>query len=157
MKPTWRERLAPRARSRGTGNGVANPSGFAPVESCQVDETVHAKAISTFVCRYRTVDSTPMSSDEIEELGGGPSPEGHRGGAHGTGEFMGARATVHREDGTVRTVRLEVSAHNFHRAPEAALVGALQESGVELEEADEIEIDIGGETLTLRQTGWEIQ
>jgi hypothetical protein len=37
------------------------------------------------------------------------------------------------------------------------LVGALQESGAELEEADEVEIDIGGETLTLRQTGWEIQ
>lgn len=98
-----------------------------------------------------------MSSDDIEDLGGGPSPEGRRGGAHGTGEFMEARATVHREDGDVQSARLEVSAHNFRRAPEAALVGALQDSGADLEEAEEIEVAIGGETLVLRQTGWEIQ
>jgi hypothetical protein len=98
-----------------------------------------------------------MSSDEIENLGGGPSPEGRRGGAHGTGEFMEARATIQREDGEVRSARLEVSAHNFRRAPEAALVGALKESGADLEEAEEIEVEIGGETLVLRQTGWEIQ
>jgi hypothetical protein len=98
-----------------------------------------------------------MSSDEIEDLGGGPSPEGRRGGAHGTGEFMEARATVHREDGDVRSARLEVSAHNFRRAPEAALVGALQDSGADLEAAEKIEVEIGGETLILRQTGWEIQ
>ena len=98
-----------------------------------------------------------MSSDDIEHIGGGPSPEGRRGGSTGTGEFMEARATVHREDGTLQEVRLDVSAHNFRRAPEGALVGALRESPVELETAEEIEVEIGGQVLTLRQTGWEIQ
>ena len=57
----------------------------------------------------------------------------------------------------MRSARLEVSAHNFRRAPEAALVGALQDSGADLEAAEKIEVEIGGETLILRQTGWEIQ
>jgi hypothetical protein len=98
-----------------------------------------------------------MSSDEIEDLGGGPSPEGRRGGSAGTGEFMEARARVQYEDGSAKDLRLEVAAHNFRRAPEGALVGALKESPADLEEAEEVEVEIGGETLTLRQTGWEIQ
>jgi len=98
-----------------------------------------------------------MSSDEIENLGGGPSPAGRRGGSAGTGEFLEAQATVQLADGTARTVQIEVAAHNFRRAPEGALVGALNESSADLEEAEEIEVEIGGETLTLRQTGWEIQ
>ncbi len=98
-----------------------------------------------------------MSSDEIENLGGGASPEGRRGGSAGTGEFLEARATVQFDDGTVRELRIEVAAHNFRRAPEGALVGALQEAPVDLDGAEEIEVQIGGETLTLRQTGWEIQ
>lgn len=98
-----------------------------------------------------------MSSDEIENLGGGPSPEGRRAGSAGTGEFLEARAMVQFEDGTVRDLRIEVSAHNFQRAPEGALVGALEESSADLEGAEEIEVQIGGETLTLRRTGWEIQ
>jgi len=98
-----------------------------------------------------------MSSDTIENLGGGPSPEGRRGPSAGTGEFLEARATIHREDGTLANCRLEVSAHNFRRRPEAALVGSLHESDVDLENAEWIEVDIRGETLTLKQTGWEIQ
>jgi hypothetical protein len=98
-----------------------------------------------------------MSGDSIEDLGGGPSPEGRRGGSAGTGEFMEARATVHREDGSLDHLRFEVSALNFRRQPEAALVGALKESSVGLEDAERVEVEIGGETLTLKQTGWEIQ
>lgn len=98
-----------------------------------------------------------MSNDTIEDLGGGPSPEGRRGGSAGTGEFLEARATIHREDGTLESRQLEVTAHNFRRRPEATLVGALRESDVDLEDAERIEVDIRGETLTLKQTGWEIQ
>jgi hypothetical protein len=70
---------------------------------------------------------------------------------------MEARARVRYEDESGEDLRLEVSAHNFRRVPEGALVGALKESPADLEEAEEIEVQIGGETLTLRQTGWEIQ
>lgn len=98
-----------------------------------------------------------MSSDTIDDLGGGLSPEGRRGGGGGTGEFMEAHVTVYREDGEVRAAQLEVPALNFRRAPEAALVGALRESDADLEGAEEIEVEVGGETLTLQQTGWEIQ
>ena len=98
-----------------------------------------------------------MSSDDIEHIGGGPSPEGHRGRSTGTGEFMEARATIQREDGSLQEVRLDVSARNFRRAPEGTLIGALYESQVDLEVAEEIEVEIGGQVLTLRQTGWEIQ
>jgi len=98
-----------------------------------------------------------MSTDTIDDLGGGPSPEGRRGSSAGTGEFLGARATVHREDGTIETCRLEVAAHNFRRRPEATLVDSLQESDVDLETVETIEVEIRGETLTLKQTGWEIQ
>jgi len=97
-----------------------------------------------------------MSDDSIENLGG-PSPEGRRGGSAGTGEFLEARATVHRDDGTTQTLRFEVSALNFRRQPEASLVGVLEDAGVELDTAETIEVEIGGETLTLKQTGWEIQ
>lgn len=97
-----------------------------------------------------------MSNDSIEDLGG-PSPEGRRGGSAGTGEFLEARATVHQEDGSTQTLRFEVSALNFRRRPEASLVGELEDAAVELEAAETIEVDIGGETLTLKQTGWEIQ
>jgi hypothetical protein len=98
-----------------------------------------------------------MSNDEIEDLGGGPSPEGRRGGSAGTGEFMEARATIHREDGQIQSTLLEVSAHNFRRGPEGTLVGALREADVDLDEVERIEVEVGGETLTLKQTGWEIQ
>lgn len=98
-----------------------------------------------------------MSSDPIEDLGGGPSPEGRRGGSVGTGEFLEAQATVHREDGSLDSLRLEVSAHKFRRQPEAVLVGALEEAASSLEDVDHVEVQIGGETLTLKQTGWEIQ
>ena len=97
-----------------------------------------------------------MSNDSIEDLGG-PSPEGRRGGSAGTGEFLEARATVHQEDGSTQTLRFEVSALNFRRRPEASLVGELEDAAVELDAAETIEVDIGGETLTLKQTGWEIQ
>lgn len=98
-----------------------------------------------------------MNNDTIEDLGGGLSPEGRRGSSSGTGEFVEARAEVHRKDGTLESLQLEVSAHNFRRRPEAALVGALKESDVDLEGASRIEVEVGGETLTLKQTGWEIQ
>jgi len=101
--------------------------------------------------------SDPMDSDPFEDPGGGPSPAGRRGGSAGTGEFMEAEATIHREDGSLDHVRLEVSALSFRRQPEGALVGALKESATGLENAERVEIKIGGETLTLRQTGWEIQ
>lgn len=97
-----------------------------------------------------------MDHDSIEDLGG-PSPEGRRGGSGGTGEFLEARATVYREDGTVQDCRLEVSALNFRRQPEASLVGALEESAVDLDDVEQIEVEIGREALTLKQTGWEIQ
>ena len=97
-----------------------------------------------------------MDNDSIDDLGG-PSPEGRRGGSAGTGEFLEARATLHHEDGTVQDLRLEVSALNFRRQPEGSLVGALEESAVELDDVDRIEVEIGGEALTLKQTGWEIQ
>lgn len=98
-----------------------------------------------------------MSNDTIDNLGGNLNPEGRRGGSGGTGEFMEAQVTVHRTDGEVQSATLEVPALNFRRAPEAALVGALRESDADLEAAEEIAVEIGGETLTLRQTGWEIQ
>ena len=98
-----------------------------------------------------------MSSDKIENLGGGPSPEGRRGGSAGTGEFMEARATLHHEDGQLESVQLEVSAHNFRRGPEVTLVGALREADVDLDSVERIEVEVGGEMLTLKQTGWEIQ
>lgn len=98
-----------------------------------------------------------MSSDTSYDLGGGPSPEGRRGSSAGTGEFMEAQVTVHREDGGAKDLRIEVSAHNFRRRPEATLVGSLRDSDVDLEEADRIGVEIGGERLTLKQTGWEIQ
>lgn len=97
-----------------------------------------------------------MDSDSIEDLGG-PSPEGRRGGTAGTGEFLEARATVYHEEGAVKDLRLEVSALNFRRQPEGALVGALEESAVDPDELERIEVEIGGEALTLKQTGWEIQ
>ena len=97
-----------------------------------------------------------MDSDPLEDLGGGPSPEGRRGGSAGTGEFMEARATIHRDDGSLAEFRLEVSALNFRRQPEATLVGALKDAA-DLEGAERIEVEIGGEALTLKQTGWEIQ
>jgi len=93
-------------------------------------------------------------SNDIDDLGGGPSPEGRRGGSAGTGEFMEARATIHREDGQIQSARLEVSAHNFRRGPEVTLVGALREADVDLDEVERIEVEVGGETLTLKQTGW---
>ena len=98
-----------------------------------------------------------MSSDEIEDLGGGSSPAGRRGGSAGTGEFLEGRARILQKSGEVQAAQVEVSAHNFRRAPEAALVGALEESGADWEAAEEIEVEIGGETLTLRKPGWEIQ
>lgn len=97
-----------------------------------------------------------MDNDSIEDLGG-PSPEGRRGGSAGTGEFLEAHATLHQDDGTMQTLRFEVSALNFRRQPEAALVSELEQSAVDLDDTDRIEVDIGGETLTLKQTGWEIQ
>jgi len=97
-----------------------------------------------------------MSTDTIDDLGG-PSPEGRRGSSAGTGEFLGARATIHGTDGTIETCQLEVSAHNFRRRPEVTLVDSLQEADVELDDVETIEVEIQGETLTLKQTGWEIQ
>ena len=101
--------------------------------------------------------SGSMNSDSIENIGGPQSPEGRRGGSAGTGEFLEAQATIHREDGALDQLRLEVSALNFRRQPEAALLGALKESPAGLEDADRIEVEIGGEVLTLKRTGWEIQ
>ena len=103
---------------------------------------------------HRPID---QMSNDIDDLGGGPSPEGRRGSSAGTGEFMEARATIHREDGQIQSARLEVSAHNFRRGPEVTLVGALREADVDLDEVERIEVEVGGETLTLKQTGWEIQ
>ena len=97
-----------------------------------------------------------MSDDTTHDLGG-PSPAGRPGGSAGTGEFLEARATIYREDGGLDHLQLEISALNFRRQPEAALIGALKESNAGLEGAEQIEVEIGGETLTLKQTGWEIQ
>lgn len=105
----------------------------------------------------RSTGSGSIDSDPLEDPGGGPSPAGRRGGSAGTGEFLEAKATIHREDGSLDHLRLEVSALNFRRQPEGALVGALEDSAANLEDAERIEVEIGGEPLTLRQTGWEIQ
>ena len=92
----------------------------------------------------------------IENLGG-PSPEGHQAGPTGTGEFLEVRATIYHESGEVSSSRLEISSHRFRRAPEASLVSSLKESEGTLEGVDRIEVQVGGEELTLKQTGWEIQ
>ena len=97
-----------------------------------------------------------MSNNTIDDLGG-PSPAGRPGGSAGTGEFLGGRATLHCTDGTIETCQLEVSAHNFHRRPEATLVDSLRESDADLDDVETIEVEIRGETLTLKQTGWEMQ
>ena len=97
-----------------------------------------------------------MSTDSIEDLGG-PSPEGRQGGSAGTGEFMTARATLYREDGDLDDRRVEVSSHRFQRGPVTALIAALEDAGADLESTARIEVEIGGEELTLKRTGWEIQ
>jgi hypothetical protein len=97
-----------------------------------------------------------MSDDTIDDLGG-PSPTGRPGGSAGTGEFLEAQAMIYREDGGLDHLQLEVSALNFRRQPESAIISALKESSIGLEGAERIEVEIGGESLTLKQTGWEIQ
>jgi len=93
---------------------------------------------------------------DFEDLGG-PSPKGHQAGPTGTGEFLEAKAEIYHESGEISTARLELSSHRFRRAPERALIQALNESEEDLEDAQRIEVQVGGEKLTLKQTGWEIQ
>lgn len=52
---------------------------------------------------------------------------------------------------------MEVSSHQFSKAPARSLIGAFKVARADLEATEQIEGDIGGEELTLRQTGWEIQ
>lgn len=97
-----------------------------------------------------------MSDGTIEDLGG-PSPEGRQAGPTGTGEFYAGRAELHHEDGTLEAAGVEISSDRFRRAPTRSLIAALEEAGADLEATERIEVRIGGEKLTLKKTGWEIQ
>ena len=97
-----------------------------------------------------------MSDDTIEDLGG-PSPKGRQASPTGTGEFYTGRVDLHHEDGTLEAAEVEISSDRFRRAPTRSLIAALEEAGAELEPVERIEVRIGGEELTLRQTRWEIQ
>jgi translation initiation factor 1 (eIF-1/SUI1) len=70
---------------------------------------------------------------------------------------MEAQVTVHRAGESPQELRIEVPAQNFRRRPEVTLVSRLQDSDIDREEAERIEVKIRGERLTLKQTGWEIQ
>lgn len=93
---------------------------------------------------HKEVDQRYDEQLDRRSRGRGGSPEGRRGGSAGTGEFLEARATVHQEDGTTQNVQREVSALNFCRQPEAALVGEMETSTIDLEDAERIEVRIGG-------------
>lgn len=53
--------------------------------------------------------------EDLEDLAGRLSWKGQRGGSGDTGEFMTACGEIRREDGTVETEEVEVSAHNLRR------------------------------------------
>lgn len=98
-----------------------------------------------------------MSSDTTHRLEDDSNPQGRRGGSAGTAEYMEAQVTVHRAGGSPQELRIEVTAQNFRRRPEVTLVSRLQDSDIDLEEAERIEVKIRGERLTLKQTRWEMQ
>lgn len=102
-------------------------------------------------------ESSGKNFGDVSHENLGASPTGHEAGPTGTGQFLEARATIYHESGETSSARLEISTHRFRRAPASSLAESLKESEGDLEGIERIEVQIGGEELTLKQTGWEIQ